>query len=182
VGLFTPVWAGRRLATRLMPMFVAHGPGGGDAESAALGFAPTLKTALPAVVSIASSRIVKVTPTPFFNDPILQRFFGGQFPHVPQQQRERGLGSGVIVNPDGYILTNNHVIDKATDIKVMLQDKREFPGKVLDADSKTDIAVVKIAASGLPTIRWETLRNSRSEITRSPSVTLSGWARPQPWE
>ena len=73
-------------------------------------------------------------------------------PRTPQEQRERGLGSGVIVSPDGYILTNNHVIDKATDIKVMLPDKRTFPGKVVGADAKTDIAVVKIAATGLPTI------------------------------
>jgi serine protease Do len=118
----------------------------------ALGFAPVFKPALPAVVSIASSRIVKVPQTPFFNDPFFQQFFGGQFQRGPQQERERGLGSGVMVSPDGYILTNNHVIDKATDIKVMLADKREFPGKVVGADPKTDIAVVKIAATSLPTI------------------------------
>jgi serine protease Do len=117
-----------------------------------LGFAPVFKPALPAVVSIASSRIVKVPQTPFFNDPFFQQFFGGQFQRGPQQERERGLGSGVMVSPDGYILTNNHVIDKATDIKVMLADKREFPGKVVGADPKTDIAVVKIAATSLPTI------------------------------
>lgn len=66
-----------------------------------------------------------------------------------------GLGSGVIVSPDGYILTNNHVVAKGTDIKVMLPDKRQFPGKVVGTDPKTDIAVVKIAATGLPTIALE---------------------------
>jgi serine protease Do len=111
-----------------------------------------LNPALPAVVSISSSRIVKVPPMPFFNDPFFQQFFGGRVPRAPQQERERGLGSGVIVSPDGYVLTNNHVIDKATEIKVMLADKRQFPGKVVGADPKTDIAVVKIAATGLPTI------------------------------
>ena len=62
------------------------------------------------------------------------------------------MGSGVIISPDGYILTNEHVIDKATDIRVILADKRQFPGKVIGTDSETDIAVVKIAATGLPTI------------------------------
>jgi len=135
-----------------VPMFVARGDAAGDAASSSLGFAPILKPALPAVVSITSSRMVKVPQTPFFNDPFFQQFFGRQFPRVPQQQRERGLGSGVIVSPDGYILTNNHVIDKATDIKVMLIDKREFSGKVVGADPQTDIAVVKIEATGLPTV------------------------------
>jgi len=73
-------------------------------------------------------------------------------PRGPQQQRERGLGSGVIISPDGYILTNNHVVDKATEIKVLLSDKRQLSGKVIGTDPKTDIAVIKIDASGLPTI------------------------------
>ena len=118
----------------------------------ALGFAPVLKPALAAVVSITSSRMVKVPQSPFFNDPFFQQFFGGQMPSGPQQQREMGLGSGVIVTPDGYILTNNHVVAKSTDIKVMLPDKREFPGKVVGTDPQTDIAVVKIDATNLPTI------------------------------
>ena len=130
---------------------------GGTAESAAsanpMGFSSILKPALPAVVSITSSRMVKVPQSPFFNDPFFQQFFGGQFPRGPQQQREMGLGSGVIVSPDGYILTNNHVVEKGTDIKVILQDKRQFPGKVVGTDPKTDIAVVKIAATGLPTVK-----------------------------
>ena len=137
------------------PVYISQA-GGAESAGAAntMGFAPVFKPALPAVVSIASSRIVKVPQTPFFNDPFFQQFFGGRFPQAPQQERERGLGSGVIVSPDGYILTNNHVIDKATDIKVMLADKRRFPGKVVGADPKTDIAVVKIEATGLPTIMF----------------------------
>lgn len=62
---------------------------------------------------------------------------------MPREQREHSLGSGVIVTEDGYILTNNHVVDKATDIKVALPDKREFKGKVVGSDPKTDVAVVK---------------------------------------
>ena len=138
--------------SKIVPVYVAHAQTRGADPSAENGFASVFKPALPAVVSIASSRIVKVPQMPIFNDPFFQQFFGGQLPKGPQTQREGGLGSGVMISPDGYILTNNHVIDKATDIKVILADKREFAGKVIGADPSTDIAVVKIAATGLPTI------------------------------
>ena len=104
------------------------------------------------MVSILSSRVVNVPQNPFFNNPFFQQLFGGQFPQQPQQQREMGLGSGVIVTADGYILTNNHVVSKSTELKVMLPDKREFPGKVVGTDPQTDLAVVKIAATNLPTL------------------------------
>jgi len=116
------------------------------------GFAQVIDPVLPAVVSITSSRIVNVPQTPLFNDPFFQQFFGGQAPRRPQHQKERGLGSGVIVSPDGYILTNNHVVDKATEIRVILSDERQFPAKIVGTDPKTDISVVKIATGGLPTI------------------------------
>jgi len=119
----------------------------------ALGFAPVLKPALPAVVSILSSRVVNVPQNPLFNNPFFQQFFGGQMPQQPQQQREEGLGSGVIVTADGYILTNNHVVAKSTELKVMLPDKRQFTGKVIGTDPQTDIAVVKIDATNLPTLK-----------------------------
>ena len=117
-----------------------------------LGFAPILKPALPAVVSITSSRMVNVPQNPIFSDPFFQQFFGGQLPQGPQQQREMGLGSGVIVSADGYILTNNHVVAKSTDIKVFLADKRQLPGKIIGTDPQTDIALVKIDATNLPTL------------------------------
>lgn len=158
-GLFAvlaSVWIGRPVfgSTRPVPVYISHNGSTEPAPAASnsMGFAPIFKPALPAVVSITSSRIVKVPQMPFFNDPFFQQFFGRQFPRMPQQQRERGLGSGVIVSADGYILTNNHVIDKATDIRVTLPDKRQFVGKVIGADPQTDIAVVKIAATGSPTI------------------------------
>ncbi|HEY6444192.1 MAG TPA: DegQ family serine endoprotease [Candidatus Acidoferrales bacterium] len=120
------------------------------------GFASVLKPALPAVVNIHSSKVVKSKPQqmmPFFNDPMFRQFFGPQFgPEEPQSEREQSLGSGVIITSDGTIVTNNHVIDGATDIKVDLADKREFKAKLVGTDSKTDIAVLKIDATNLPTL------------------------------
>jgi len=154
IGLWA--WTGHPVfgASGTVPVYVSQTDGAEKAmaSSSGMGFSSVLKGALPAVVSIASSRIVKVPQNPMFNDPFFQQFFGGQMPRGPQQQRERGLGSGVIISPDGYILTNNHVVEKATDIKVMFADKRQFPGKVIGTDPQTDIAVVKIETSGLPTI------------------------------
>jgi len=118
------------------------------------GFAAVLKPALPAVVNIHTSKIVKQGQNmPFFNDPFFQQFFGNQFGQMqPRPQREHSLGSGVIVTSDGTILTNNHVIDGASDIKVQLSDKREFNAKLVGTDPRTDIAVLKIDATGLPTL------------------------------
>jgi serine protease Do len=124
------------------------------------GFAPVVKKVLPSVVNISASKVSKM-PTGFFeqmpDDPLFRQFFGGgnqQFraPREAPEQREQALGSGVIVTRDGYILTNNHVVDHATNVKVTLGDKREFTAKVVGTDPKTDIAVVKIDASNLPLI------------------------------
>ncbi len=155
LGLAASSWAGHSVlgATHEIPVYIAQtGHAASGSAANAMGFAPLFKPALPAVVSITSSRIVKVPQSPFFNDPFFRQFFGGQGPQAPEEQRERGLGSGVIISPDGYILTNNHVVDKGTDIKVTLADKKQFTGKVIGTDPQTDIAVVKIAATGLPTI------------------------------
>jgi serine protease Do len=106
----------------------------------------------PAVVNIATTQVVKVQQSPFMMDPFFRQFFGNApgF-NVPQEQREHALGSGVIVSPDGYILTNNHVIQHASDIQVLLSNKRTFKAKVVGADPQTDIAVIKIDAKDLPT-------------------------------
>jgi serine protease Do len=157
VGLAATAWAGNSglVLSRTIPVYRNQSArAANDAAANGMGFSSILKPALPAVVSITSSRVVKIPQqqNPFFNDPFFQQFFGGQAPRGPQEQREQGLGSGVIISPDGYILTNNHVVDKSTEIKVMLQDKRQFPGKLIGTDPKTDIAVLKIDATGLPTI------------------------------
>ncbi|MGH9404348.1 MAG: DegQ family serine endoprotease [Terriglobia bacterium] len=105
----------------------------------------------PAVVSISSTQVVHVRQSPMLNDPLFRQFFGNMFPNIPQEEREHALGSGVIVSPDGYIITNDHVIKGATSIEVKRLDGKVYKGKVVGADTETDIAVVKIDASGLPT-------------------------------
>jgi S1-C subfamily serine protease len=88
---------------------------------------------------------------PFMDDPFFQQFFGRQF-QVPREQRAKSLGSGVIVTSDGYILTNDHVVNGAEDITVALADKREFKAKIVGTDTRTDIAVLKVNASNLPVL------------------------------
>lgn len=123
-------------------------------------FAPVVKNSLPAVVSIVSTKVVKNDGAeglePFFNNPQFREFFGDRFPNQrqPRSQRQSGLGSGVIVNPDGYILTNNHVIDGASDIKIALHDGRELKARVIGADPKTDIALLKVEEKSLPVLAF----------------------------
>jgi serine protease Do len=126
---------------------------GGTAKS----FVEIAKIVKPAVVNIASSRSGKgdgPQSSPF-DDPFFRRFFGDEFfkreqPH--RERKERGQGSGVIVDSNGLIITNNHVVNKADDIRVILSDKREFKGKLIGIDTKTDLAIVKIEATGLSTV------------------------------
>jgi len=111
----------------------------------------------PAVVNISSTKTVRMrnAPSPFLDDPFFRDFFGGDLPKSGKSRdyKESGLGSGVIVSGDGYILTNNHVIKDADEISVRLSDKRVFKGKVIGADPKTDLAVVKISADKLPHLK-----------------------------
>jgi len=123
-------------------------------------FAPIVEKVSPAVVKIETTATIKdigMQNFPGFNDPFWRQFFGNQFgrdlsPQNLGPEVEHGLGSGVIVTKDGYILTNNHVVDGAKEVKVTLPDGREFTAKVIGRDPKTDIAVVKIDANNLPTI------------------------------
>lgn len=117
------------------------------------GYAPVIDPALPAVVNISSTKMVKQQNNfpGLFSDPFFRQFFGDQ-PTRPETEREYSLGSGVVVNPDGYILTNDHVVSGASDVEVFTQDKKKFKAKVIGTDSRTDIAVLKIDASGLPSL------------------------------
>jgi serine protease Do len=121
-------------------------------------FAPIVKKVTPGVVRIVvttKGASVSVPEWFGFNDPFWRRFFGDQFGgRSPNRQfntpRQHGFGSGVIVTKDGYILTNNHVVDNADEVKVMLQDGRELTAKVIGRDPKSDVAVIKIEARDLP--------------------------------
>jgi serine protease Do len=123
-------------------------------------FAPIVKKVAPGVVKIkttTTNKGVAMQSWPGFNDPFWRHFFGDQFGQILplrplRPQREHGLGSGVIVSKEGYILTNNHVVDNASEVKVSLQDGRQFNAKVVGRDPKSDIAVVKIDAQDLPTV------------------------------
>lgn len=111
----------------------------------------------PAVVNISTVRteqIEDIPLSPFLEDPFFRKFFGDQFRHQerPREHRSESLGSGVIVSADGYILTNNHVIKNADKIQVLLSDKRQFTGKVVGNDPKTDLAVIKIDAKNLSSL------------------------------
>ena len=141
---------------------------------ARLTMAPAANAAMPSVVKISASKVVK-TPAAYNgmgddgSDLFGQMFGGafgnggpsgngsgrngnGRFQAPPSAHREGGLGSGVIISPDGYIITNNHVVDSATDVEVTLPDRREFKAKVIGTDPKTDVALIKIDADHLPAI------------------------------
>ncbi|MBI4691757.1 MAG: DegQ family serine endoprotease [Nitrospirae bacterium] len=117
-------------------------------------FSEIANTVSPAVVNISTTKIVKRDVPSFFEDPFFNFFDPFHEFGFPKKWKEQSLGSGVIVSSDGYIITNNHVVERSEDIKVILYDKRSFAGKVVGADPKTDIAVVKINARDLPTTVW----------------------------
>ena len=109
-------------------------------------FAPIVRTAAPAVVNVYVRSRVKTFSSPFANDPFFERFFGGRFGGQPSERVQSSLGSGVIINAEGIVVTNTHVIKASgeTEIRVALTDKREFDAKVIAQDEKNDIAILKI--------------------------------------
>jgi serine protease Do len=118
-----------------------------------------VKTVGPVVVNISTSKTVRggrgrVPMNPFLDDPFFRRFFGDEFEHPRERDRKvSNLGSGIVVDSGGHILTNSHVVSEADEITVTLSDNREFKGTVVGIDRKTDLAVVKIDATGLPSAR-----------------------------
>jgi serine protease Do len=162
LGLFAAALVQKGLAAAskavAVPFKVDSNPAPVNLADMKNGYASVIDPALPAVVNISSSKMIKhedSVPGLFFDDPMFRRFFEGQAnraPVKPQMEREYSLGSGVVVNPDGYILTNNHVISGATDIEVFTQSKNKFKAKVVGTDPRTDVAVLKIEAKGLPAL------------------------------
>jgi serine protease Do len=118
-----------------------------------LSFAPVAKRVAPAVVNVFSRRVIRATQGPgsIFNDPLFQRFFGNSpFGGLGRERVQNSLGSGVIVDPSGLIVTNRHVIAGADQIHVVLSDRREFDAKVILSDERADLAVLRIDAPGAP--------------------------------
>src|SRR3954469_14032629 len=113
-----------------------------------LTFAPLVKRTAAAVVNVFTKKAVRASPSPLFNDPFFRRFFGDQIPGgaAPTERVQNALGSGVIVDPAGIIVTNAHVIRGADEITVVLSDRREFEATVLRDDERTDLAVLRIDA------------------------------------
>jgi serine protease DegQ len=156
VATLKPQWLGRgrevtafpAIAIAPLPAPVQNvsllGPG-----AATTSYAAAAKRASPAVVSITASRAS--TQRPHSDDPMFRFFFGDRAQQMPEE-RQFGLGSGVIVSPDGYLLTNNHVIDGADDVEVLLGDGRSAKARTIGADPESDIAVLKIDLDKLPVI------------------------------
>lgn len=117
-------------------------------------FSEIVRAVSPAIVNISTTKVVRREAQPFFEDPFFDFFSPFHEFGSPKKFKERSLGSGVIVSADGYIVTNNHVVEKADEIKVTLIDKKTFKGRIVGADPKTDIAIIKIEATGLPTLTW----------------------------
>jgi len=118
-------------------------------------FAPVVKRVSPSVVNIYTAKTVRQNPqmSPLFDDPFFRQFFGVPFESIPRERQERSLGSGVILSEDGYIITNNHVVDGADEIKVALADEKTiYDATIVGTDPQTDIAVIKVDAKKLPAI------------------------------
>ncbi|HLI66709.1 MAG TPA: Do family serine endopeptidase [Caulobacteraceae bacterium] len=128
-----------------------------DAAQMRLSFAPVVRKVSPAVVNVYSRRLVRQTIDPFF-----QMFGNGM--GLSRERIAQSLGSGVIVRPDGVIVTNNHVIEGGQDIMVVLGDRREFPAKVLLADPRADIAVLKIDAGPAPLPTLQLASGDRAQV------------------
>lgn len=121
----------------------------------------------PAVVRIDTERTIATNPTPFFSDPFFRDFFGyDSFPSQPKEYRQRGEGSGFIIDPNGVILTNAHVVSGADTVTVTLKDGRKFKGKVRGLDEPSDLAVVKIDGKNLPV----------APLGTSTDVEVGDWA------
>lgn len=158
VATLKPEWLARepstvRLESTAVPIQEATG---GPDHSA--GYRQASQRAMPAVVNIFTTKEAKQPPHPLNNDPLFRRFFGDGF---GQDERQFSLGSGVIVSPEGYILTNNHVVEAADEIEVALADGRKVPAKLVGTDPETDLAVIKVELKSLPSITLGRLDNTK---------------------
>jgi len=157
---------GKQLATPIVALReVAPGIGGAPATTS---YAEAAQKAMPAVVNVFSSKDGSLPPDPRAKDPLFRYFFGDRNARKQQDEPAANLGSGVIVSSEGYILTNQHVVDGADQIEVALADGRTATAKVIGSDPETDLAVLKINMTNLPTITL-----GRSDQSRVGDVVLA---------
>lgn len=154
VTTLKPEWIGKPLGTVVLQEAAA--PTMPSADSG-LTFREASRKALPAVVHIFTSQEVKNQPNPLLDDPLFRHFFGDGLEDSPRQ--DSGLGSGVIVSADGYILTNFHVVDAADQIEVSLSDGRKLKAEVIGTDPEADLAVLRVKADKLPAITFGQMDN-----------------------
>ena len=132
----------------------------GTREEIQLSFAPLVNRTGPAVVNIfARTQRMERVKSPLFADPFFEQFFGKLFERRPQMRNHQSLGSGVVIKPNGIVVTNNHVIAGATEVKIVFSDRREFDAEILLADKKTDLAILKLDV-GLEKLPFIELRDS----------------------
>jgi serine protease DegQ len=156
-----PNWANKILRKTHLPSFSAiqiqEAPF--RAPAAQSSYRDAVKRATPSVVNIFTRKQTRSLKNPFLDDPLFKRFFGDKF--APQEQTQSSLGSGVVVSEDGYILTNNHVIEAANEIEVALADGRKAAAKVVGTDPDTDLAVIKIDLPNLPVMVFGRIDHAR---------------------
>jgi serine protease DegS len=161
--LVKPEWfeSGRSIIeVREAPQHSETGTPGGLASPQVVSYADAVERAAPAVVNVYTSKVITRKRHPLLDDPLFRYFFGDQV-DTPSQRTQTSLGSGVIISPQGYVLTNNHVITGADEIQVLLQDGRSTQAEVVGVDKDTDLAVLRIALDGLPSIAISSTENLR---------------------
>jgi serine protease Do len=141
--------------TAQAPAVAETAPAGHEGPPYRESFAPIVERVRPAVVNVSSTRIMRPSSpeqSPFFSDPLFRDFFGMLGPRAPHEMKQQALGSGVLISPDGYVITNHHVVQGASEVRVALADGRELDAKIVGADPKTDIALLKIPGHDLPVV------------------------------
>ena len=151
VATLKPEWLGRPIGgPQVVELRQATGSAAVPARPAS--YSDAVRKAVPAVVNIFTSKEIKAPRHPFLDDPLFRHFFGDQLEGEPQ--RAASLGSGVIVSPKGYILTNHHVVEAADEIEVALVDGKKLKARTVGSDPETDIAVLQVESVPLPAITF----------------------------
>ena len=150
LGTLKPEWLNQ--PTTVVALQESASSGAEDKGSPIGSYREAARAALPSVVHIYTTQKIKQPNHPLFDDPIFRHFFGER--PEGREQKNSGLGSGVIVSPNGYILTNYHVVEAADDIQVSLNDSKTFKARVIGSDPESDLAVLQIKADKLPTITF----------------------------